>query len=908
MPPKRTSTSKAPAITQASIKKLVVDSVFATLEAQAANIANTNNTTRPREDPVARQCGGAIGAKNYRNKGPTTGSNLLPVTVTCHACREKEHYANQCRKTTNNNALGRAYTLRDRNAHQNPNVVTGMFLLNQHLARVLFDFRADKSFASISRASMLNIPPITIDTFYDIEMADGNLVSTNTVIQGAILTLLNQPFKIDLMPIKLGSFDVVIGMDWLSKYHARIICDKKVIHIPIDGETLIIQGSSVYSKIDLRSGYHQLRVRDEDIPKTAFRTRYRHYEFQVMPFGLTNAPAVFMDLIIYDIRCAPFEALYGRKCSSPVLWAEIGEGGLIGPELVLEMTDKVFEVGDRVLLRVSPWKGVVHFGKKGKLAPRYVGPFEILERIGPVAYRLRLPKELNSVHNTFHVSNLKKCLADASLHVSLDEIKLCDRNWKLHFEQSGGLLAGIHDLFSGRYCVLVKRVTCWCPWPELEGKGFAYGCEPSVNLFRGFFNLCRVDSIITAKYPQLLSERNKLDLKSFKDKLPLNIKENPMFQRLSRYRTSVRVFPDPILFLVGLKPSWEHGQQRPAIMSGGKSTYLSYFAIHFSFSLICDLLFISAEMAFRNFIYTEDDKDLVFLPKEPSSGFGIGSPSVLVNTEPLKANEEPEIQPVEVTADSGESPKPELFVVHPGSVAARIKDRKCKTRGGSSRPHVKRKLASGSSTSRATRTKISSSKDDAPFLTVSDNDEGDNAVNTRSRELLHVIEKLKGECNVMRSKEIAREEECEGMRVKCEAAMTDFEKNPAVVALREKIYVLSTKVKEHKFNLDRMMLKVVEVSFRKEVEELKQDRREVVSKVIPYAAMKLVHNDDMVKGYRSSYKNDHTQASKDFATATFPWLDEFVADPSAPIEKATSSSAPVSNPMSLPTYVSVTKP
>ncbi|GKF18429.1 hypothetical protein Tco_0063347, partial [Tanacetum coccineum] len=75
-------------------------------------------------------------------------------------------------------------------------------------------------------------------------------------------------------------------------------------------------------------------------------------------------------------------------------------------------------------LRVSPWKGVVHFGKKGKLAPRYVGLFKILERIDLVAYRLRLPKELNSVHDTFHASNLKKCLADANMHVPLDEIKV----------------------------------------------------------------------------------------------------------------------------------------------------------------------------------------------------------------------------------------------------------------------------------------------------------------------------------------------------------------------------------------------------------------------------------------------------------------------------------------------------
>ncbi|GJS37795.1 putative reverse transcriptase domain-containing protein [Tanacetum coccineum] len=78
-------------------------------------------------------------------------------------------------------------------------------------------------------------------TFYDLEMDDGNLVSTNTIIKGCTLTLLNQPFEIDLMPIKLGSFDVVIGMDWLSKYHAKILCDEKVVHIPINGETLIIR-------------------------------------------------------------------------------------------------------------------------------------------------------------------------------------------------------------------------------------------------------------------------------------------------------------------------------------------------------------------------------------------------------------------------------------------------------------------------------------------------------------------------------------------------------------------------------------------------------------------------------------------------------------------------------------------
>ncbi|GKB53122.1 putative reverse transcriptase domain-containing protein [Tanacetum coccineum] len=151
-----------------------------------------------------------------------------------------------------------------------------------------------------------------------------------------------------------------------------------------------------------------------------------------------------------SMRCASFEALYGRKCHSLIMWAEVGEGQLIGPELVQETTEKIsqikdrfkaardrqksyadkrrkpleFSVGDYVLLKVSPWKGVVHFGKKGKLAPRFVRPSEIIERIGPVAYRLDLPEELDGVHDTFHVSNLKKCLADLTLQVPLDEIQV----------------------------------------------------------------------------------------------------------------------------------------------------------------------------------------------------------------------------------------------------------------------------------------------------------------------------------------------------------------------------------------------------------------------------------------------------------------------------------------------------
>ncbi|GJV15749.1 reverse transcriptase domain-containing protein [Tanacetum coccineum] len=192
------------------------------------------------------------------------------VFVTCHACGEKGHYKSQCSRA-NNNAHERAYLLRYKNAHQDPNVVTSTFFLNQHLARVLFDSGADKSFASISLASMLNIPLITLDTTYDIEMADGNLVGTNTIIQGCTLILLNQPFEIDLMPIKLDSFDVVIGMDWLSKYHARIIYDEKVVHIPINGETLIIRGAAPVARAPYRLASSEMQELSNQLQELADR-------------------------------------------------------------------------------------------------------------------------------------------------------------------------------------------------------------------------------------------------------------------------------------------------------------------------------------------------------------------------------------------------------------------------------------------------------------------------------------------------------------------------------------------------------------------------------------------------------------------------------------------------------------
>nr|GEV95031.1 putative reverse transcriptase domain-containing protein [Tanacetum cinerariifolium] len=293
-------------------------------------------------------------ATNNNNNQRAQGENARGIT--CFECEVQGHYKSDCLKlkngnqgnrTRNGNAVARAYAVGTASTNPNSNVFTGTFLLNNRYALILFDTGVDRSFISIAFSSLINIIPTTLDHGYDVELADGRIIWVNTLIQGCTLNFLNHPFNIVLMPVEIGSFEVIIGMDWLVKYHVVIVCDEKLVRVPFDDEILIFHG-------DESNNGHESRLNSISCTKTQ---RYLLngcpiFLAHVFPEDLPGIPPTRQ--VEFQIDLIPGAAPMAR---APYRLA-LSE--------MKEISDQLKELADKGFIRPSssPWGAPVLFVKK----------------------------------------------------------------------------------------------------------------------------------------------------------------------------------------------------------------------------------------------------------------------------------------------------------------------------------------------------------------------------------------------------------------------------------------------------------------------------------------------------------------------------------------------------------------
>nr|GEU41949.1 retrotransposon protein, putative, Ty3-gypsy subclass [Tanacetum cinerariifolium] len=651
-----------------------------------------------------------VGNQNINEAGPYVKCNKCGMQhygncpIKCNTCGKIGHKARDCWSkmvaTGRSGARGQAYALRDGDQNLGPNVVTGTFLLNNRYAGVLFDSRSDKSFVTIKFSYLIDIEPVKVDHSYEVELANGRVVSTNTILRGD--DCVSQLKVVPCMKVKKyvdrGSYlfvAQVIEKEPAEKHleDMPVICKfQNVFPEDLPG---LPPPRQVKFEIELvpeaahvaRTPYRLAPSKMKELDKQLQETRYGHYEFQVMPFRLTNAPAVFMDLmnreklyakfskcefwldsvkflghvinsqgvhvdpakveaikswtapkyptkkedlgrmqkqifkirtngiryhdkrkwlplhgglrdlIMHELHKSKYSihprstkmyqdfrnlywwpnmkadiATYVSQCltCAKVKVEHLKPSGLqqqleipkwkwenvtmdyvtglprtpSGYDSIWVIVDRLtksdhlfrrrrpttlrsswdkhlplvefsynnsyhasikaalfealsrqksyadlkrrlteFKVGDKVMLKVSPWRGVIRFRKRGKLSPRFIGPFKVIERIGPVAYKLELPDKLRGIHDTFYVSNLKRCLND-NVVIPLDEVQLDN---KLYFVEKPVEIMDREVKRLKQSQILIVKVR----WNSRRGPEFTWERE---DLFR-------------SKYPHLFARR-----------------------------------------------------------------------------------------------------------------------------------------------------------------------------------------------------------------------------------------------------------------------------------------------------------------------------------------------------------------------------------------------------------------
>ncbi|GKE03411.1 putative reverse transcriptase domain-containing protein, partial [Tanacetum coccineum] len=236
---------------------------------------------------------------NYHHDG-----QCAPKCTNCKMCGAQGHFKSNCLKlrnknqgnqTGNGNVVARAYGVGTEGIKPNSNVVMGTFLLNNRYASILFDTGIDRSFVSTAFSSLIDIIPTILDHGYEVELANGRIVWVNTLIWGCTLNFMNHPFNIDLMRVEMGSFNVIIGMDWLSKYHAVIVCDEKIVRIPFGNEILTVRG-------DGSSNEHESRLNIISCTKTQkYLLKGCHVFWHMLPQGRLKTSQRRSDLKTYQL-------------------------------------------------------------------------------------------------------------------------------------------------------------------------------------------------------------------------------------------------------------------------------------------------------------------------------------------------------------------------------------------------------------------------------------------------------------------------------------------------------------------------------------------------------------------------------------------------------------------------------